>query len=87
MPANEAVIRLQEQLRDLGYYKGSIRSGKFGEMTTESVARFQEKHGMKGHGVADLETLALIEDEWNKAFGAEILDAEEMEEAEQAQPL
>jgi len=87
MAANEAVIRLQEQLRDLGYYKGNIRSGSFGELTTEAVARFQEKHGMRGHGVADLETLKLIEDEWNKAFGPKTLGAEEMAAAEEAKPL
>jgi len=87
MKANEAVIRLQEQLRDLGYYKGNIRSGSFGELTTEAVARFQEKHGMRGHGVADLETLKLIEDEWNKAFGPKTLGAEEMAAAEEAKPL
>jgi len=87
MPANEAVIRLQEQLRDLGFYKGNIRSGSFGELTMEAVARFQEQHGMRGHGVADLETLKLIEDEWNKAFGPKTLDEAEMEEATEALPL
>ena len=87
MQANEAVIRLQEQLRDLGFYKGNIRSGSFGELTTEAVARFQEKHGMRGHGVADLETLKLIEEEWNKAFGAKTLGTAEMAEAMEAQPL
>lgn len=87
MKANDAVIRLQEQLRDLGYYKGNIRSGSFGELTTEAVARFQEKNGMRGHGVADLETLKLIEDEWNKAFGTKTLGAAEMAEAQEALPL
>jgi len=87
MKANEAVIRLQEQLRDLGYYKGNIRSGSFGELTTEAVARFQEKHGMRGHGVADLETLKLIEDEWNAAFGPKTLGAAEMATAQDVQPL
>jgi len=87
MKANEAVIRLQEQLRDLGYYKGNIRSGSFGQLTTEAVARFQEKHGMKGHGVADPETLKLIEDEWNRAFGPKTLEAAEMEAAKEALPL
>lgn len=87
MQANEAVIRLQEQLRDLGYYKGNIRSGSFGELTTEAVARFQEQHGMRGHGVADPETLKLIEDEWNKAFGPKTLNASEMETAQDVQPL
>jgi len=87
MKANEDVIHLQEQLRDLGYYKGNIRSGSFGQLTSEAVARFQQKHGMKGHGVADPETLKLIEDEWNKAFGPKTLDQAEMAVAEEALPL
>lgn len=87
MKANEAVIRLQEQLRDLGYYKGNIRSGSFGQLTTEAVERFQKAHGMKGHGVADPQTLEVIESEWNKAFGPKTLDAAEMSEAQEALPL
>ena len=42
---------------------------------------------MRGHGVADLETLKLIEDEWNKAFGPKTLGVEEMAAAEEAKPL
>ena len=68
MPANEAVIRMQEMLRDLGLYNGAIRTGKFGEMTTKAVASFQKKVGLKSTGVADPETLERLESEWNKRF-------------------
>ena len=66
MPANEAVIRLQEMLRDLGLYNGSIRTGKFGEKTTQAVARFQKQCGLKQTGIADPETLERLEAEWKK---------------------
>ena len=66
MPANEAVIRLQEMLRDLGLYNGAIRTGKFGEKTAQAVARFQKENGLKASGVADPVTLERIESEWAK---------------------
>ena len=66
MPANEAVIRLQEMLRDLGLYNGAIRTGKFGEKTAQAVASFQKKNGLKASGVADPATLERIESEWAK---------------------
>jgi len=87
MKANDDVIRLQEMLRDLKFYKGNIRSGSFGELTTDAVARFQQAHGMRGHGVADPQTLERIEDEWNKAFGSKTLDQADMAEAEEALPI
>lgn len=87
MKASEAVIRLQEQLRDLGFYKGNIRSGSFGELTTEAVARFQKANGLDAHGVADLQTLKAIGDAWEKAFGPVKLDEAEMTQAEDVKPL
>lgn len=69
MEPNEDVIRLQEMLRDLGYYKGSIRSGTFGSLTGTAVARFQRDHGLEATELVDPQTLALIESEWQKATG------------------
>lgn len=86
----QEVIRLQEKLSDLGLYKGSIRSGKYGELTTSAVARFQESIGMKGTGVADEATLGALTIAWEKATGktdAPALAPEEMESARQAQPI
>ena len=65
----EEVIRLQEMLRDLGYYGGSIRSGTFGKVTTAAVARFQRENGLKGTGIADPQTIEAIEKAWNKKTG------------------
>ena len=70
MTPNEDVIRLQEMLRDLGYYKGSIRSGTFGGMTGAAVSRFQRDHGLEGTEIADPQTISLLESEWQKAMGA-----------------
>ena len=64
----EEVIRLQEMLRDLGYYSGSIRSGQFGSMTGSAVAKFQKANGLQATQVADPETIAQIETAW-KALG------------------
>ena len=72
----EEVIRLQEMLRDLGYYSGSIRSGQFGSVTGSAVAKFQKANGLKATQVADSETLARIEEAW-KALGLETPEAEE----------
>ncbi len=86
----EDVIAMQEKLRDLGYYKGSIRSGTYGELTSGAVARFQKEHGLSDHGVADGETLAAITAAWEAQTGktaVDVLDDEEMEHAEQAQTI
>ena len=64
----EEVIRLQEMLRDLGYYSGSIRSGQFGSMTGSAVAKFQKANGLPATQVADPGTIAQIETAW-KALG------------------
>ena len=72
----EEVIRLQEMLRDLCYYSGSIRSGQFGSVTGSAVAKFQKANGLKATQVADSETLARIEEAW-KALGLETPEAEE----------
>lgn len=86
----EEVIRMQEKLRDLGYYKGTIRSGQFGELTTAAVARFQADNGMDDSGIADTATLDCLSSAWEAATGksaAPALDEQEMENAQQAQPI
>ena len=65
----EEVIRLQEMLRDLGYYSGNIRSGTFGSLTGKAVSRFQREHGMKATEIADPETITAIEAAWEKKTG------------------
>lgn len=68
----EEVIRLQEMLRDLGYYSGSIRTGTFGALTGRAVARFQQDNGLDATEVADPETLALLESRWQEAAGQSV---------------
>lgn len=85
----EEVIRMQEMLRDLDFYRGSIRSGTFGNQTAKAVQRFQEAHDLPGTGVADPATLDKIVSEWERATGkthVDTLDAEEMENAPEAIP-
>lgn len=69
MDPNEDVIRLQEMLRDLGYYNGGIRTGTFGAQTGKAVAAFQKAKGLEATQVADPATREALESEWNKAFG------------------
>ena len=57
---------MQTQLKELGDYKGSIRTGKFGEGTTRAVANFQKANGLNASGVADPKTLEAIESAWEK---------------------
>lgn len=86
----EEVVVLQERLKDLGYYNGSIRSGTFGSLTTTAVARFQREHGLEDTGLADAATRQAIDGAWEKATGkcaAVTLDAEEMESAAEAQAM
>ena len=86
----EEVVRMQEKLKDLGFYRGSIRSGQFGDLTTSAVARFQESINLEGSGVADPQTLSALDIAWEKATGksaAPALKIEEMEAAQQAQPI
>ena len=69
MTPNEDVIRMQQMLKDLGYYGGSISSGTFGALTGKAVAKFQEDNGLEASQVADPDTLALIEDRWEALTG------------------
>ena len=84
----EEVIRMQEKLRDLGFYKGAIRSGQFGDLTTSAVAKFQKSVNMDETGIADQQTLGALNIAWEKATGkTDTLAAEEMESAEPAQAI
>ena len=90
MEANEEVIRLQEMLRDLGFYKGNIRSGTFGSLTTSAVASFQQSCNLEGSGVVDAQTMNVLERAWEAATGktiVRVLEAEEMEAAGEAKAI
>ena len=89
MDACPEVIAMQEKLRDLGYYKGAIRSGQFGSLTTKAVTNFQKAQGLPANGVADLQTLDALDKAWEKKTGksADTLAPELMESAEDAQAM
>ena len=69
MEPSEEVIALQQMLRDLGYYSGSIRSGVFGSLTGKAVAKFQEANGLPATRVADPATRAAIKAQWETLSG------------------
>lgn len=46
----EAVKRVQQRLKDWGYYKGSV-DGVYGWRTANAVKVFQRKHGLKADGI------------------------------------
>lgn len=90
MEACEEVVRMQEKLRDLDFYRGAIRSGQFGDLTTSAVARFQKSVGLEESGVADEQTLSALRIAWEQATGktdVTTLKPEEMEGAQQAQAI
>ena len=56
---SEAVRTLQQNLKTLGYYTGSV-TGNFGSLTKEAVYSFQKANGLSADGVAGEKTLAAI---------------------------
>ena len=55
----EKVWKLQERLRDLGYYTGTV-DGQFGTGTREAVVAFQTKNGLEADGYAGEETQKVL---------------------------
>lgn len=53
------VVKLQQALECLGYYKGNI-DGVYGADTVAAVKRFQAKRGMKEDGVAGASTIRVL---------------------------
>ena len=57
---SEAVRTLQENLKVLGYYSGSI-TGSFGNLTKSAVIAFQKAKGLSADGIAGSKTFRLVE--------------------------
>lgn len=56
----DKVRALQQQLKNLGYYTGSV-DGDFGSGTEEALREFQRVNGLSVDGVAGRQTLSLLE--------------------------
>ena len=56
---SEAVRSLQQNLKQLGYYSGSI-TGNFGRLTKEAVMNFQRANSLSPDGIAGDKTLKAI---------------------------
>ena len=59
MEGSEAVRTLQQNLKSLGYYTGSV-TGNFGRLTKDAVAKFQRANDLSADGIAGERTLAAI---------------------------
>ena len=59
---SEAVRQMQEDLKDLGYYTGSV-TGNYGKLTEEAVYNFQRSNNLSADGIAGAKTLARIASE------------------------
>ena len=55
----EKVWKLQERLRDLGYYSGEL-DGQYGPGTRDAVITFQKKNGLDADGLAGEETQRVL---------------------------
>ncbi|MGN0773834.1 MAG: peptidoglycan-binding protein [Candidatus Ventricola sp.] len=64
-----SVTQLQTDLKQLGYYYGSI-TGNFGEKTQEAVKDFQKAKGLPVDGVAGTKTLAAVKTAIDAAGGS-----------------
>ena len=55
----EKVWKLQERLKELGYYQGEI-DGQFGPGTRDAVIAFQKNNGLDADGLAGEETQKVL---------------------------
>ncbi len=55
----EEVLKLQERLKELGYYDDVV-DGQFGQNTQDAVIAFQTKNGLDADGYAGEKTLAVL---------------------------
>ncbi|MBQ9197944.1 MAG: D-alanyl-D-alanine carboxypeptidase family protein [Clostridia bacterium] len=57
--SGERVTQLQQRLKELGFYQGSV-DGQFGSGTKSAVRAFQKQHGLDDDGIAGAKTLAVL---------------------------
>ena len=66
---NDNVKKLQQMLKTLGYYTGSI-TGSFGSKTKDAVIAFQKSKGLTADGIAGSKTLAAINSDYKNGSSA-----------------
>lgn len=60
------VVRLQQRLRELGYFNYPENTGLFGALTAQAVSQFQRAQGLRATGVVDRATVVAL----NRCGGA-----------------
>lgn len=60
--AGEAVVMLQKNLKELGYYDGDC-AGKLGKATVTAIKEYQKDMGLESTGVADRDTLVHLSEQ------------------------
>ena len=63
----DKVAALQEKLIYTGYLKDREATGVYGQYTADAVKAFQEEHGLKVNGIANLSTQKLLESAYEQA--------------------
>ena len=61
--SGEKVRQMQDTLAYLGYLESRFVTGNFGNATVAAVRSFQNRHGLKGNAVANLETQRRMQEE------------------------
>lgn len=57
----DAIIKVQQRLRELGFYVRDNIDGKWGPHTAEAVSNFQRSKGLKPTGQLDLDTISALD--------------------------
>ena len=59
--STSTVRRVQQELKDLGFYSGEV-TGKAGEKTSAAIRAFQQKYGLTADGILGSDTLTKLDE-------------------------
>jgi len=65
------VNQLQEKLAYLGYLDAALVTGRFGDGTADAVRAYQEAHGLRANGIANMQTQLALEEEYTRRFNSD----------------